>query len=210
MSLAERSRRGAGALAVAALLVAAAPGRAAAQAEEPTLAELSLRWAAGDWVSPVICPGPDGPRQVARALRVVPPRQPGHRPTHWIEIAPLRVPGPCKNALGAEEPDVDGRLRIGLPGRFRPDTASLDLQQALRREQGFRFDVLEGSLNLRAAGGARVLELGGGHAELRGVTPGSDAARILGTETDLPRRTLAIEAPDGTRLFFPLLGIPRR
>jgi hypothetical protein len=208
MPAAERTRRCAGTLAVALLLVCAAVF-APAQAQEPTLADLALRWAAGNWVSPIICPLPDGPGRVARALRVVPPPQPGHRATHWIEFAPLRTAGPCKNELGGEEPDVSGKLRIGLAGRYRPDTADLDFKDAMKRERGFRFEVLEGKLRMRGTDGAREIDFAGGSAELRDVTPGSDAARILGENRDVPRRTLALEARDGTRLFFPLLGVPR-
>jgi hypothetical protein len=206
MLLAERTRRCAASLLAAALVAGA--GTAAAQSREPTLSELSLLWAAGNWISPIVCPLSDGPRRVARMLRIQAPREPGHRATHWIEIAPLRVDGArCTNELGVEEPDVEGRLRIALPGRWRPDNARMDFQQALRRSHGFRFEVLEGSLVVRGSAGERVVELEDAAATMTEVTPGSDAARMLGDLGDTPRRTLVLEASDGSRLVFHLLGV---
>jgi hypothetical protein len=198
-------------LLAAALAWLAAALPASAQPREPTLAELSLMWAAGDWAAPVVCPLPEGPRRVARAVRIEPPRETGHRPSHWVRIAPLGVGGVrCTNELGQEEPDLEGRLRIALPGRWRPDNARLDLQQALRRSGGFRFEVLEGKVTVRGSEGTRGVELGGGTAELTEVVPGSDAARMLGELGDTPRRTLALEARDGTRLVLHMVGVGQR
>lgn len=198
-------------LAGAALAWLAVALPAAGQPRDPTLAELSLAWAAGDWVSPIVCPLPEGPRRVGRAVRIEPTREPGHRASHWVRIAPLGAGDVrCTNDLGDEEPDLEGRLRIALPGRWRPDNARLDLQQALRRSGGFRFEVLEGKLTRRGSDGVRMIELAGGAAEFTEVAPGSDAARMLGDAGDAPRRTLALSARDGTRIVLHVIGVGRR
>lgn len=190
------------------LLLASGP-----RAAEPTLTELTLTWASGLYKGPVVCRLEEGPRRVARTVRISPPKRSGHRPMFVLEVESLDVDGArCSNELGVEEPDVLGRLRIAATGHHRPDIARKDFEHQLRKEGGFRFEVPAGRLRLQSAEGeARDVNFAGGSATLERVAAGSDADRILGRTGGFPKRTLTLEAQDGTRLVFHmvLVGPPR-
>lgn len=198
---------------VAALAALGAAGVAAAQAGsgEPTLTDLALLWAMGEYRGPVVCQVDGGPRRLARSLRIRPPEQRGYRTLFRLELRPLEVGGAhCVNDLGVEEPDVVGSAQIGFVHRARPDTARKDFELELRREGGFRYQVTSGEITVTGAEGPRRVDLAGGVADLRRVEPGSDAARMLGDAEGLPKRTLVLEARDGTRLEFNLVYIAPR
>ncbi len=199
--------------AVAALLAGlATPARAQGGGGEPTLQEMALAWSMGIYKGPVLCPLPEGPRRVARTVSIQPPRREGHRLMFDAKIESLDVPGvSCTNDLGGAEPDVVGAFRIGLHGHARPDVARKDFQAAMKRDGGFTFEVPSGFVEIREPdGAARRVPMGGGTARLTRIPPGSDAARMIGDVGGKPRRTLTLEAPDGTRLVFPLVLVRPR
>jgi len=207
------SRRQPGRALRAALVALLAAGGAAAQmgSGEPTLSDLALLWAMGEYRGPVICQVDGGPRRLARSLRIRPPESRGYRSLFILELRPLEVGGAhCVNDLGVEEPDVAGSARITLTHRARPDTARKDFELELRHEGGFRYEIPSGEITVTGAGGERRVDLAGGAADLRRVDPASDAARMLGDVEGLPKRTLVLEARDGTRLEFNLVYIAPR
>lgn len=120
----------------------------------------------------------------------------------------------CFSELGTEEPLVDGTLSVSLPGRSRPDTARYEFGAALRRENGFRFDVRSGTLSVKGWGPGseepKLVDFTGGHASLHMVSPGSDAERVLRGFSSPRKLILELEAPDGTKLTFALFQIAER
>lgn len=187
----------------------ASPVHAQGRGGDPTLQDLALAWAMGVYKGPVVCPLPEGPRRVARTVSIQPPRRADYRPMFDVVIESLEVPDVrCTNDLGGAEPDVVGRFRIAIQGHARPDVARKDFQTALKRDGGFTFEVPSGQVEIRdPEGGARRVRLAGGKAQLTRIARGSDAARMIGDVGDKPRRTLELEAPDGTRLVFQLVLI---
>jgi hypothetical protein len=173
---------------------------------------MALAWSMGIYKGPVLCPLPEGPRRIARTVSIQPPRREGHRLMFDAKIDSLDVPGVrCTNELGEAEPDIVGAFRIALQGHARPDVARKDFQTAMKREGGFTFEVPSGFVEIREPdGAARRVGMAGGSAQLTRIPPGSDAARMIGDVGGKPRRTLTLEAPDGTRLVFQLVLVRPR
>ena len=98
--------------------------------------------------------------------------------------------------------------------RSRPDTASHDFEQTLRREHGFEFEVLAGKLKVGKYGATadppKEVDFSHGKAKLHLVEPGSDAARLLADFHNLPGFTLELISPDGTQLVFRLVRVSER
>jgi hypothetical protein len=162
---------------------------------------LTLSWAAGNYIGPVICSLPGGPRRVARKANISPPRRRIHRLTFRLEIDPMGTgEAHCTNELGDPEPELQARANIYYEGPPRPDTARRDFQQMLRRDGGVPFRVESGQLMIGAGDAARSVSLKNAKLEVRPVPTGSDAARILGDVGKLAKRTLILEAQDGTRI----------
>ena len=192
----------------AVLGVASSAGAQAAGAG-PDLNVLSLEWARGLYGSPLVCDVNGSPLRAVRRVLIAP------NPTDRGMLDRIQFPDPaaagatrCFSELGAEEPLVDGALLISLPGRSRPDTARYDFTTALRRDDGFRFDIRSGKLGVKGWGpgseAPRTVDFEGGHAWLRLIKPGTDAERLLRSFESPRKLTLELEAPDGTSLRFPL------
>lgn len=214
-----RARDACAALLVAALLAAlpaAGPaGRAAAQSGGPDLNDLALRWVRGRYASPIVCEIGGQPVRGLRRVVVTPgsrdARPPGGR-IIFVDIDAGEAQR-CVTALGDDAPNVVGRLEFYLPGRSRPDTASRDFAIALRREGGFAYDVREGQLRIESVGDGsapRVVDFRGGQARIHQVRPATDAARLLGDLPSPRKLLLELEAPDGTKLRFPLALMAER
>lgn len=162
---------------------------------------LTLSWATGNYIAPVICSLPGGPMRVARKAKITPPRRRKHRLTFLLEIDPMGTGEVhCTNDLGDPEPELQARANFYYDGPLRPDTARRDFQQMLRRDGGVPFRVESGQLVIGAGDAARSVSLKGAKLEVRPIPVGSDAARILGSVGKLAKRTLILEASDGTRI----------
>ena len=87
------------------------------------------------------------------------------------------------------------------PAPTRPRATS---KLALRKEGGFQFQIRAGRLRLGAPGkpasALREVDFSGGTADIRKVERGSDAFRRLADFGERRKLSLALEAPDGTRL----------
>jgi hypothetical protein len=205
---------------VAAVLLAVAgragPALAQAAGAGPDLNALSLDWARGNYGAPLVCEVEGSPVRAVRRVLIAPVPGSDRGPMDKIQFPDPEAKGAtrCFSELGVDEPLVDGSLTISLPGRSRPDTARYDFGSALRRENGFRFDVRSGKLSVKGWGPGndetKLVEFTGGHASLHGVAPGSDAERLLRSFTSPRKLILEIEAPDGTKLSFALFQIADR
>lgn len=199
------------ALAILAVALGAVPARA-----ESDLNDLALQWARGTFAAPLLCEVEGTPHRVARRILVAPggiDRQPKVDRIRFFRLK-LENAERCFDAFGVEQRDVAGLIEVTLPGTPRPDVARREFGLALRRDQGFEFSIQSGSLRLESVGAEKPeleeLDFAGGTARLRLVTPGSDTARLL-RDLDSPRKlSLELEAPDGRRLFFPLVQIGTR
>ncbi len=187
---------------VALVLGVAGPAAAAGT----TLVDLALDWAHGEYIAPMICQQSTGPARVGRRLMIKPAPRPTHRPMNRLVFFPIGVEGAdrCKSELGGFEPDIQGALTFAFNAHAHPDLARAEFARALRMDRGFDFEVLKGRLRLSSPDGApaREVDFAGGRAEFLRVERGSDPARILAEFGERPKRTLALEAKDGTRLVF--------
>jgi hypothetical protein len=196
-------------LAVFAALALAVAARATAQ--EASLSELALQWLHGDFRAPLICEIEGAPHRAVRRVRILPARQLTHRPTDRVVFYDLEAPTPtrCHDEKGAAEENVIGAVSLVHESRRdRPDTASHDFADALRRSGGFDFRIADGVLRLGEPGAPldslRSVDFAGGTAEAREVRPGSDAWRRLGDFGPRRKLSLTLVARDGTRLAFDL------
>lgn len=187
------------------------PSSAARAQAELSLSEASLRWAEGDFGSPLICRIDGRPVRGLRRISIAPdPRR--KRPlTHRISFTDLEIEDAtrCFTELAGEVPNIVGWVQIRLPGRHRPDTGQRDFREAMRRKRGFEYEIIGGVLAIQTVAqpleAPRRVSFVGGKATLRKMQRGSDSARLLaGFET--PRKLLLeLEAKDGgEKLSFPL------
>lgn len=205
-------RRWLGPSLLAAALVLATDARAQSGSAGPDLNVLALDWARGQYGSPLVCDVGDSPVRAVRSVLITaaPARDADRGAANRIQFPDPEARGAtrCFSELGADEPLVDGTLTVFLPGRPRADTARYDFQAALRRDEGFRFEIRTGKLTITgwAPGDTqpRSVDFTGGHAWLRSVRTGSDAERLLRGFESRRKLTLDLEAPDGTTLHFPL------
>jgi hypothetical protein len=193
------------------LVILLALASAAATAQEATLSELALQWMHGDFRAPLICEIEGRPHRVVRRVRILPSRQLTHRPTNRVVFYDLEAPEPtrCHDEKGAPEENVLGALSLVHESRRdRPDTASHDFADGLRRSGGFDFRIAEGALRLGEPGSPlesyRSVDFANGTVEAREVRPGSDAWRRLGDFGPRRKLSLTLVARDGTRLAFDL------
>jgi hypothetical protein len=202
--------------AVAALLAWGIGGwPAPAPADDMDLADYVLLWASGPYTAPAICQLPGGPRRVARRIEIKPPRHKRLGAKHLLKIEPLGTgEARCTNELGQAEPEIEGVATLDFTGSKRPDTARHDFEYALRRDGGFELDVEDGALKVGVGDAQRRVDLKGATLRISLIAPGSDAARMLGDVGGLPKRTLEIEARDGSRFVFHAVHVvpraPRR
>jgi hypothetical protein len=202
-------------LVLATVVPAASRAQAPGASAGPDLNILALDWARGQYGSPFVCQVDGAPVRAVRHVSIVP------APSDRGAMARILFPDPeavgatrCFSELGTDEPLVDGNILISLPGRSRTDTARHDFVDALRREDGFRYDIRSGTLSVKGWGPGneepRSIDFEGGHVSIHEAKPGTDAERLL-RSFDSPRRlTLEIESPDGqTVLHFPLFQVKR-
>ncbi|HBZ71526.1 MAG TPA: hypothetical protein DEP35_18100 [Deltaproteobacteria bacterium] len=204
-----------GAALVIALGVGAAQAQAPGSGGGPDINALALDWARGQYRAPMVCEFEAGPQRVVRRLVIAP--IPSEVPVqNRIEFPDPEAPGArrCFSELGSDEPFVAGGVRITMRERSRPDTASHDFEQSLRREHGFEFEVLGGKLKVGKYGATadppKEVDFSHGKAKLHLVEPGSDAARLLSDFHNLPGFTLELISPDGTQLVFRLVRVSER
>lgn len=197
------------------LLLAAAPGPAAAQ-PGPDVVDLMLAWTRGSFRAPVVCRFGDHTQQGVRRVLVVPgPRQSEQR-VNRLQFVDLEAGGSerCTDVLGGEAPNVVGTLHLGYrPRRPHSDTPDRDFELE-RRGDRVVLDVVSGKLRIGPASvpptSLPEVEFAGGTAHFSEVAPGSDAARVLAAFGPRRRLRLALEAPDGTRLELPLVAFEDR
>ena len=185
-----------------------------AQAQGPDLNMLSLAWARGRYLTPVICEIDGELVRGGRRLTIMPGPRHSRPPVDTVLFTDLEVPTAtrCFDDIGAPQPNVRGRLQFRLPGHSRPDSAKRDFDAALRRSQGFEFYVTAGTLRIQTVGeeDSRDVDFRGGTASLKIVQPTSDDARVLGDLSGLRKLVLEVEAEDGTQLRFPLVMTKER
>ncbi len=181
----------------------------------PDINTLALDWSRGQYRAPMVCEFEAGPQRVVRRVLIAP--APREIPLQdRIEFPDPEAPGVkrCFSELGSDEPFVAGGVAITLRERSRPDTASHDFEQALRREHGFEFEVLSGRLKLGKFGAPeeppKEVDFSHGKAKLHLVEPGSDAAKLLSEFHNLPGFTLELISPDGAQLVFHLVRVSER
>ena len=186
-----------------------------AQALEPTLTELSLLWARGDFRAPLVCEIEGEPRRGLRRVRIGSGSRHERSMVDRITFYDLDVPEGtrCFSELRGDVPNVIGTLTMTFPRHRRPDMATHDFELALRRKRGFDYDIREGALILgpstKPVEEFRKVDFSGGKATLRLIEKGSDTARLLSEFEGQRRLTLTLEAPDETALVFDLVKLPR-
>lgn len=200
-----RSRAAARVLAALALL-AVAPTTGAQPGAAPDLTDLALRWARGEYRSPLVCTLGDQPRRGLRRILIAPgPRRGGPR-VDRIRFFDLAAEGVrrCRNALGQEEPSLEGSLLVTLRAPSRPDVAARDFKEALRRDRGFEFEIVSGALRIAPVGDTapptRTVDFRGGTARLVAIRRGTDAARLLADFPSRRKLELTVRAPSGEEL----------
>lgn len=193
------------------LALAAAPMRNASAQTGSTLAHVALAWILGDYVAPIVCEIDGQPVRALRRVSVRPIVGEGAPTVRLLFPDPeARGATRCFSELGPDEPQVAGALVLGSDLRGGTGTAQREFEQQRRREGGFDFPVRSGRLRIGGWGeGAqpRSVDFTGGTARIRTIEPGQDAARLaieLGAQRGL---TAELVAPDGTKLFLPL--VPR-
>lgn len=180
-----------------------------ASAQGVDLNLLAIDWARGRYLSPVICETDGKLTRGGRRVLIAPGPRHTVPPVARIVFSDLEVPGAarCFDELGNPQPNVIGQVQIRLLGHSRSDTARRDFKAALRRDNGFEFYIASGPLRIQTVGEAEVrkTDFRKGKVRLSFIAAGSDAARMLGDLRGLRKLQLELEAPDGTRLQFPLL-----
>jgi hypothetical protein len=179
------------------------------------LRDRALGWVLGDFRAPLVCTVEGTPRQALRRVRIYPtPHSP--RPSVRILFYDLEAPPgtSCGGVSGQEEPNVIGAVDLVFEGRTRPDTGELDFRNAMRRDGGFRFPIVQGRLRVGPAGGPAdalaTFDYADGTAKVEGVPPGSDAARRLGGFGAHRQLRLELAAEGATPLVFELVELPPR
>jgi hypothetical protein len=202
-------------LAGACLLALAIGPPCAAQTAAPDLGRLVLEWARGDFRSPLVCEIDGAPRLGLRRVTIAPGPPTLERPAAHLRFFDLEVPDGtrCGTETEKEVPNAIGTLALAHRGRSRPDTAAHDFAATLRREGGFEFEIVSGRLDLQPAhdpAASRRVDFRGGRAYLAEVKRGTDAWRRLAEYPVLRKRTLRVEAPDGSSLALDLVELPPR
>ena len=183
-------------------------------AQNADLNLLSLQWARGRYLSPVICEIDSKLVRGGRRLTIMPGPRHARPRVNTILFSDLEVPTAtrCFDDLGGPQPNVKGRLNFRLPGHSRPDSARHDFEAALRRSQGFEFHISEGILRIQIVGEekTRDVDFMGGTARLTLVADSTDDARVLRDLKGLRKLVLDVRAEDGTSLRLPLVMTQRR
>jgi hypothetical protein len=184
---------------------------AAAQGgRQPTLSDLSLRWAEGEFASPLICQIDGRPMRGIRRISIAPPDRPERPPVMRITFTDLETENAsrCFTELAGDVPNVLGWIHIRLPGRHRTDTAQRDFRDALRRKRGFEFDITSGKVGIQPVTqpptDVKLHRFTGGKARLIVIEPGSDSAKLLGGFPTPRKLLLELENRGGAKLSFPL------
>ncbi len=184
-------------------LLLAAPPAAAQSGPQPDLTDLALAWARGEYRAPLVCTLGGEPRRGLRRILITPESSARGRRADRIRFFDLQAEGAsrCVNALGEPEPNLEGLLRITLQTPSRPDVATRDFKDALRRDRGFEFAILSGALRITPVGGqeaaGRTVDFSGGTARLVGIRAGTDAARILADFRSPRKLELTLRARSG-------------
>ena len=183
-------------------------------AQNADLNLLSLQWARGRYLSPVICEIDSKLVRGGRRITIMPGPRHARPRVNTLLFSDLDVPTAtrCFDDLGLPQPNVKGRLHFRLPGHSRPDSARHDFEAALRRSQGFEFHISEGTLRIQVVGEVetRDVDFRGGTARLTLVRDSTDDARLLRDLTGMRKLVLDVRAEDGTNLHLPIVMTQRR
>jgi hypothetical protein len=191
------------------VLLTFSPLSAAAQSG-PSLNELAIDWARGQYGSPITCQVGDEAVRALRRVILSPQRGDDGRPVLSLHFIDMRAEDAtrCFDVVGIDQPNLLGRIYLRLEGRPHRDTAMRDFNSRIRRERGFEFEILSGSLKIQPVTSprteARTVDFRGGRVRLHAVAPATDAARAL-AEFDSPRKALLeVESKSGERLSLAL------
>lgn len=197
----------------AALFTSFAFGLAAAPtalAQGTDLRGLVIDWARGRYNSPLICEIDGEPVRGLRRVLVTPAPRQSTIPTGrviFVEMDTERAER-CFTDLGEDVPNLKGTLEIRLPGPPRADSATRELKNRLKRDNGMTFDIVTGTLVEspvgKPTGNSRRIDFSGGTARFDRLREGSDEARLL-ADFDSPRKlVLTIRSEAGTSISLPL------
>jgi len=177
---------------------------------EPTVNQLAIDWARGQYGSPLTCKVGDETVRALRRVILSPRRGDDGRPVLTIHFVDIRAEDAtrCFNAVGTDQPNVLGKILVRIAGRPHRDTALHDFNRRLKRDRGFEFEILSGKLKIEPVGAppseARTVDFRGGRAGLHGAAPATDTAREL-ADFESPRKAqLQIESKSGERLSLAL------
>ena len=169
------------AAALAGLASVLAAADVSAQSSGPDLNERALAWSLGRYLSPVLCQIAGAPVRGGRTVVV----EPGSRHAHprvarmVFEDLDAAEATRCFDDLGEPQHNWVGRLEFRLHQRSRPETASYEFRNALKRERGFDFHIVRGTLVARAIGDPDAtpqrIDFTGGNLALKGVRIASAA-----------------------------------
>jgi hypothetical protein len=191
-------------------LVVVLPHGPAAGQTGPDMNDLVVDWATGRYASPVMCEiGGELVRGVRRVI--LRPHHTLGRPTrlavHFIDMKPGEATR-CIDSTGAPQPNVQGKLLLGVPGTPHPETATRDFKRALQRDKGFVLEVTEGVLKMQDVAvprpSPRLVDYRGGKASLRRVLPATDAERELAPFPSPRKLVLIVESEGHTPLELPI------
>lgn len=186
-----------------------------AQTADLALSELALRWAEGEFGSPLICHIDGEPVRGLRRISIESDALRTRNAVARISFTDLEIENAtrCFTELSPSEPNIIGWIQIRLPGSHGRDTGQRDFREAIRRKRGFEFAIKAGVLGIQQVrqplAPPKRVQFSGGTATLTGVRPGTDTARLLGGFKTPRKLLLELEAKDGTKLAFPLY-VPER
>ncbi|MDE0886590.1 MAG: hypothetical protein OSB70_13775 [Myxococcota bacterium] len=182
----------------------------AAVSAEPSLNERVALWSAGHFRSPVHCEiGGQLIRGIRRVL-IQAESVPGRDPLVQAEFFDFEPEDAtrCIDATGGALPNVVGRLELRRERNQHPETAQRDFKRALKKDKGFSYKVISGTLDLQdiedPPAPARPVDFAGGSLSLSLIFPATDAQRAL---VDFPsgrKILLTLESGNGQVIRMPL------
>ena len=135
---------------MAAVLVTLTAPLAHAQSKALDENTLALLWSRGDFRAPLVCEiAGEAHRGFRRVLVEAGPPQVAPE-VNRLRFYDLEVPpgSRCVTETRGASPNVLGVISFLRLGRSRPDTAQRDFAAALRKDGGFRYEVVSGRLRI--------------------------------------------------------------
>ncbi len=192
------------------LLWTCIPAPVLAQTDRSSLNDLALNWIQGEYVSPLICTIDGSPARGLRRLEIETSRSSGEAARGRIRFIDIEADEAtrCVSELGSRAPNLIGAIEIRNISTKPRATAKRDFRSELKRNKGFDFNIVAGSLQVaevrEGEDPTEDLNFRGGSVRIHLIRRGSDASRLL---ADVPSRRkilLEIKGPSGFDLRLPL------